>query len=132
MVKMFVGAVLGCWLLLAGAHGSHTIADNTANASTIVGSLDARKVLIPTTPCKFEDSTNCFWDAGTQGNGHGHSFWTDRDGHVSYLDPRFGFAVAMRDSGWRFWGVYDGHHLCFAKVGDTMLIRCYDGYRTTS
>lgn len=32
-------------------------------------------------PCPTEDSgTNCFWDAKTQGNGQGHSFWVDADG----------------------------------------------------
>jgi hypothetical protein len=25
------------------------------------------------TPCAEEDSTNCLWDAGVQGNGHGTS-----------------------------------------------------------
>ena len=25
-------------------------------------------------PCQYEDSVNCGWDAGTQGNGGGHSF----------------------------------------------------------
>lgn len=26
------------------------------------------------TPCEYEDSVNCFWDAGQMGNGRGHSF----------------------------------------------------------
>ena len=26
------------------------------------------------TPCEFEDSTNCYWNATTQGNGLGNSF----------------------------------------------------------
>lgn len=29
--------------------------------------------------CETEDSTNCIWDADTQGNGEGRSFW-DIDG----------------------------------------------------
>lgn len=27
------------------------------------------------TPCRTEDSTNCFWNARIQGNGNGHSFY---------------------------------------------------------
>lgn len=26
------------------------------------------------TPCEYEDSTNCYWSASTQGNGYGQSF----------------------------------------------------------
>lgn len=26
------------------------------------------------TPCEYEDSVNCYWDAGSMGNGSGHSF----------------------------------------------------------
>jgi len=26
-------------------------------------------------PCKYEDSTNCLWDASVRGNGVGHSFY---------------------------------------------------------
>lgn len=29
-------------------------------------------------PCEWEDSRGCYWDAGTSGNGHGHSFVTVR------------------------------------------------------
>lgn len=31
-----------------------------------------------TTPCKTEDSVNCYWDAKEQGNGQGHSYWSIR------------------------------------------------------
>jgi hypothetical protein len=27
------------------------------------------------TPCEYEDSVNCYWDAGTMGNKKGHSFY---------------------------------------------------------
>lgn len=27
------------------------------------------------TPCEYEDSVNCYWDAGSQGNKKGHSFY---------------------------------------------------------
>ena len=32
-------------------------------------------------PCAAEDSINCFWDAGSMGNGTGHSFYSVRIGH---------------------------------------------------
>lgn len=44
---------------------------------------------IPAKPCKTEDSSNCYWDAGVRGNGKGRSFWTGRNGKVHYLDPAF-------------------------------------------
>lgn len=40
----------------------------------------------PTTPaCQGEDDTDCFWDAQTQGNGFGKSFYTDAEGNTYYL-----------------------------------------------
>lgn len=36
------------------------------------------------TPCRYEDSRNCFWWASTSGNGTGHSF-LDLGGRVVYL-----------------------------------------------
>lgn len=35
------------------------------------------------TPCKYEDSRNCFWDAGNFGNRIGYSF-LDLRGHAIY------------------------------------------------
>ena len=34
--------------------------------------------------CPAEDSTNCYWNAATQGNGEGRNF-IDLSGHVIYL-----------------------------------------------
>ena len=31
-----------------------------------------------TRPCAYEDSVNCYWDAGDTGNGGGHSFFAVR------------------------------------------------------
>jgi hypothetical protein len=31
-----------------------------------------------TRPCAYEDSVNCYWDAGEAGNGSGHSFFAVR------------------------------------------------------
>lgn len=51
-----------------------------------------RDVAIPTTPCKYEDSVNCYWDAGSMGNGSGHSFWVIEQASgkvcIRYLNPR--------------------------------------------
>ena len=43
-------------------------------------------------PCEYEDSNNCFWDAGESGNGEGHSFYaSERDGKVCvyYAEPSY-------------------------------------------
>lgn len=39
-------------------------------------------------PCKFEDSTNCIWDAKHQGNGKGKSFKVSPSGKITYLTHR--------------------------------------------
>ena len=36
--------------------------------------------------CPTEDSDNCYWDAQTQGNGQGHSFYTIM-GETTYVIP---------------------------------------------
>lgn len=44
------------------------------------------------TPCQYEDSTNCFWDAGASGNNKGHSFYSIKVGHkvcTIYWDRAF-------------------------------------------
>jgi hypothetical protein len=39
-------------------------------------------------PCEYEDSSNCFWDAGSSGNGVGHSFY-DIGGILFYTGQVF-------------------------------------------
>jgi hypothetical protein len=39
----------------------------------------------PVPPCAEEDSTNCYWDAASRGNGVGRSF-VDIDGEVYYQE----------------------------------------------
>ncbi|WDS51783.1 hypothetical protein SEA_TRIUMPH_69 [Streptomyces phage Triumph] len=96
---------------------------------------------LPTRPCTEDDtvSRDCFWDAARRGNGQGHSYWVDAQGRLTYLDPKLNnetkrklFALGKQAAGWEHWGVVFGHQLCYAKVGDTSLIRCYDGFRETS
>lgn len=38
-----------------------------------------------TPACATEDSNGCFWDADSQGNGIGNSFYTDAAGNTYYL-----------------------------------------------
>ena len=42
-------------------------------------------------PCKWEDSIQCYWNAGTMGNGRGHSFYAIRLGNT----PKGGVRVAI-------------------------------------
>lgn len=37
------------------------------------------------TPCEVEDSRNCYWDAGSSGNGEGQSF-IDIEGVAYYVE----------------------------------------------
>lgn len=39
-------------------------------------------------PCRTEDSTGCVWDARHMGNGEGRSFFTNRNGRITYLPHR--------------------------------------------
>jgi len=36
-------------------------------------------------PCEYEDSVSCVWDAETMGNGQGQSFVSDKDGNITYI-----------------------------------------------
>lgn len=95
---------------------------------------------IPTRPCADDfDDRNCYWDAGKRGNGKGYSYYVDRVGSVTYLDPKLNDPAkrkAWKDTnkraGREYWGTVWGHRLCYAKVGDTSYIYCFDGFRETS
>ncbi|MFE4451452.1 hypothetical protein [Streptomyces sp. NPDC056796] len=96
---------------------------------------------LPTKPCAEDgpSSKNCYWDAAKRGNGKGYSYVVDARGQVTYLNPKLNdktarakFAAAKKRAGWEFWGVVFGHQLCWAKVGDTSRIVCFDGFRETS
>jgi hypothetical protein len=95
---------------------------------------------LPTRPCQDDfDDRNCFWDAGKRGNGKGYSYWVDRAGNVTYLDPKLNspakrkaWETANKAAKRTYWGTVWGHRLCWAKVGDTSYIYCFDGFRETS
>ncbi|MFJ3775253.1 hypothetical protein ACIPX0_26520 [Streptomyces sp. NPDC090075] len=96
---------------------------------------------LPTRPCS-EDNTvvrSCYWDAAKVGNGRGYSYVIDAHGNVVYLNPklndqaaRLKFNEAQAEAGKDHWGTYDGHQFCWAKVGDTSYVTCFDGYKATS
>ncbi|WP_406409635.1 hypothetical protein [Streptomyces halstedii] len=73
------------------------------------------------------------------GNGKGYSYIVDARGNVIYLNPklnkqdaRLKFNATQSRAGKEHWGTVDGHRFCWAKVGDTSYIQCFDGYKTTS
>ncbi|ANT41077.1 hypothetical protein BI024_gp73 [Streptomyces phage Nanodon] len=112
-----------------------------AAAKPLTPGASVKPVQLPTTPCPDDDSEskNCYWDAAQTGNGKGYSYWVDAKGHVTYLDPKLNnelkrkaFAKAKIKDGWEYWGVVFGHRMCWAKVGDTSYIHCFDGFRETS
>ncbi|MFE9925177.1 hypothetical protein ACFYQA_27465 [Streptomyces sp. NPDC005774] len=96
--------------------------------------------VLPTRPCRDDsDDRNCYWDAAKRGNGKGYSYWVDRAGNVKYLDPKLN-SPAKRKA-WKqenqklkreYWGTVWGHRLCWAKVGNTTYIYCFDGHRETT
>jgi hypothetical protein len=95
---------------------------------------------IPSKPCAEDgDSTNCYWDAAKRGNGKGYSYYVDRAGNVTYLNPKLNnpadrqaWTKKNKAAHREYWGTVFGHRLCWARVGDTSYIYCFDGYRETS
>ncbi|WAB09854.1 hypothetical protein SEA_TAGEPHIGHTER_73 [Streptomyces phage TagePhighter] len=142
MKKRFKRAMItvAC-LALAGAVVDSTERDASAAPQPVPPKAVAVAPKLPTTPCPDDDSEskNCYWDAAQRGNGEGYSYWVDANGKVTYLDPKLNdplkrkaFVRQMEAKGWEYWGVVFGHRLCYAKVGDTSYIRCFDGFRETS
>lgn len=70
LVTFTAGMVTSLLLMIAGA--------STASAPAPV--LHGALRIAVSTPCPEEDSVNCYWDAGTAGNGRGHSFYSIRVG----------------------------------------------------
>lgn len=90
-------------------------------AVNLAGTPQAEDSPATVPPCVTEDSAGpCVWDASSRGNGHGVSFTRDAAGHVTYA----GSWHAFRD--------VDGHTGCRILVGPTSLVRCADGFETTS
>ncbi|MFH8414384.1 hypothetical protein [Streptomyces collinus] len=95
---------------------------------------------LPTRPCRDDsDDRNCFWDAAKRGNGKGYSYYVDRAGNVTYLDPKLNdpakrkaWTAENEKAKRTYWGTVWGHRLCWAKTGDTTYIFCFDGHKETS
>jgi hypothetical protein len=95
---------------------------------------------IPSKPCAEDgDDTNCHWDAAKRGNGKGYSYYVDRAGNVTYLNPKLNdpakrqaWAKKNKAAHREYWGTVFGHRLCWARVGNTSYVYCFDGYRETS
>ncbi|ATW61348.1 hypothetical protein SEA_ALSABER_74 [Streptomyces phage Alsaber] len=94
---------------------------------------------LPTKECAPDGGRNCYWDGGTAEVRGGYSYWVGRDGQVTYLVPRLNdiakrktWEAGQRKAGREFWDTYDGHRFCYAKVGDTSYVSCWDGYKTTT
>ncbi|MCS0601125.1 hypothetical protein NX794_07755 [Streptomyces sp. LP11] len=96
---------------------------------------------LPTRPCSEDNTviTSCYWDAAKMGNGKGYSYVIDARGRVVYLNPRLNsiarrvaFNEKQARAGRELWGTYNGHQFCWAKVGDTSYVECFDGYKETT
>jgi hypothetical protein len=73
-------------------NGSCTYAFTEDTGTSASPVLKGEVKLALTRPCAEEDSPNCHWDAGTSGNGEGHSFSSLRVGHLLctiYDDPTY-------------------------------------------
>ncbi|MFJ7414665.1 hypothetical protein ACIQWZ_28275 [Streptomyces sp. NPDC098077] len=113
----------------------------TGSVDSVLASTAAPLLKLPTRPCSDDNAItrSCYWDAAKMGNGKGHSYVVDAQGNVIYLNPklnqqdaRLKFNDVQSRAGKEHWGTVDGHRFCWAKVGDTSYIQCFDGYKTTS
>lgn len=66
--------VIAAGLVASGFAVNASQADTTVELHRIDHSLPVWM----TTPCEYEDSSDCYWDAGTSGNGVGDSFYAVR------------------------------------------------------
>lgn len=68
MIKALAGFAAGSLLAVSGM----AVAASTQNPENPPRWMSS--------PCKYEDSSNCFWDATIQGNGTGRSFYSIKVG----------------------------------------------------
>ncbi|MEU9057862.1 hypothetical protein AB0D13_02915 [Streptomyces sp. NPDC048430] len=110
-------------------------------AEVVLASTSGPLLKLPTKPCSDDNTItrSCYWDAAKRGNGKGYSYIVDARGNVIYLNPKLNnqaarvkFNDTQSRAGKEHWGTVDGHRFCWAKVGDTSYIQCFDGYKTTS
>ncbi|QEQ94104.1 hypothetical protein SEA_SAFTANT_72 [Streptomyces phage Saftant] len=89
---------------------------------------------LPTKPCSDDGGRNCYWDVKNQ-----PAYWVDRNDRVTYLQPKLNdstkrrlWEAGQKKKGAESWGTVDGHRFCWARIGDTSYVTCWDGYKTTS
>ena len=63
-----------------GLKATAVLLTTTAAIAAGTASAEAPSPKWLTRPCPYEDSVNCYWDAGVQGDGGGHSFFAVRVG----------------------------------------------------
>lgn len=134
-------AVLAVALIGSAVDNRQAQAKPQVPRSIPAASWSATTPKLPTRPCPDDDteSRNCYWDAAKRGNGKGYSYYVDARNKVTYLNPKLNnqaarnaFALSKKRAGWEYWGVVFGHRFCWAKVGNTSYIQCFDGFRETS
>lgn len=72
-IKTHTASALVAATIAAGFVGMHQPAETT-QVTTVSAKVQHLTPWMKR-PCANEDSVNCFWDAGTSGNGGGHSFY---------------------------------------------------------
>ena len=164
-------AVIAIVLTMAGAIGSHAASASASapavklqgcgqmfNLPACASETGAVSSLLPawlTTPCAEEDSTDCYWDAQSAGNGEGESFyaislrrgsvcviyWHDRAGsycqddstspagkHWQPVTRELADAMSEGDEA----GNARDWQACAIRFGDTTVTVCPDGRVFTS
>ncbi|WJN63246.1 hypothetical protein [Streptomyces phage phiScoe45] len=93
---------------------------------------------LPTKECTPDGGRGCWWDGGEL-KGKQPGYWVDRNGVVTYLNPKLNdttkrrlWEAKQRKKDAESWGTVDGHRFCWAVIGDTSYVTCWDGYKTTS
>jgi hypothetical protein len=93
---------------------------------------------LPTKECTPDGGRNCWWEGGEL-KGKQPAYWVDGNGRVTYLQPKLNdqtkrrlWEAGQRKKGAEEWGTVDGHRFCWALIGDTSYVKCWDGYKTTS
>jgi hypothetical protein len=136
--KIATVVALATGFLLGSA--TSTSPRDAVQVESVATAISYSPASLPTRPCADDsDDKNCYWDAAKRGNGKGYSYYVDRSGKVTYLNPKLNdpakreaWVKANKAAHREYWGTVWGHRLCWAKVGDTSYIYCFDGHRETS
>jgi hypothetical protein len=136
--KIATVVALATGFLLGSA--TSTSPRDAVQVESVATAISYSPASLPTRPCADDsDDKNCYWDAAKRGNGKGYSYYVDRSGKVTYLNPKLNdpakreaWAKTNKAAHREYWGTVWGHRLCWAKVGDTSYIYCFDGHRETS